>query len=54
MGKTLPDGWVENNGPKSWDELLSFAKELTVKSGDTITQSAWPTPTPSGKRCSSP
>ncbi len=39
MGKTLPDGWVENNGPKSWDELLSFAKELTVKSGDTITQS---------------
>lgn len=38
-GKKLPDGWVENNGPKSWDELYEFAKGLTIKEGDLITQS---------------
>lgn len=31
LGKTLPDGWIENNGPASWEELLAFAKECTVK-----------------------
>lgn len=38
-GKELPDSWVENNGPASWEELAEFAEELTVKQGDTITQS---------------
>lgn len=37
--KELPKGWVENNGPKSWDELYTFAKELTKKDGEMITQS---------------
>ncbi len=30
-GISLPDGWVENNGPKSWSELEALAKELTKK-----------------------
>lgn len=38
-GKELPASWVENNGPASWDELAEFAKEVTVKEGDTVTQS---------------
>ncbi len=39
MGKKLPDGWVANNGPKSWEELRAFAKELTITDGGQITQS---------------
>lgn len=31
LGVALPEGWVENNGPSSWAELLEFAKSLTVK-----------------------
>ncbi len=31
LGVELPDGWVENNGPASWDELVEFAKSLTVR-----------------------
>jgi ABC-type glycerol-3-phosphate transport system substrate-binding protein len=29
-GVSLPEGWVENNGPKNWEELLAFAKSLTI------------------------
>ena len=31
LGVSLPDGWVENNGPASWEELYNFAKSLTVR-----------------------
>lgn len=35
----LPAGWVENNGPASWEELHQFAKSLTVKdSSGNVTQ----------------
>lgn len=30
-GVQLPDGWIENNGPKSFAELIEFAKTLTKK-----------------------
>lgn len=30
-GIALPEGWVENNGPASWQELLDFAKTVTEK-----------------------
>ena len=39
MGKKLPAGWVENDGPKTWDELDAFAKELTITDQGQITQS---------------
>lgn len=39
MGKELPASWIENNGPATWEELEQFAKELTIKDGDSITQS---------------
>lgn len=39
MDKELPASWIENNGPATWEELLEFAKEVTVKDGDTVTQS---------------
>jgi ABC-type glycerol-3-phosphate transport system substrate-binding protein len=40
MGVSLPDGWVENNGPANWDELVAFAKQVTVRDASgTITQS---------------
>ncbi len=39
QGVKLPDGWVENNGPKNWQELLDFAKSLTVIEGGMVTQS---------------
>lgn len=39
LGVSLPEGWIENNGPASWEELLAFAKSLTVKdSNGNITQ----------------
>ena len=39
LGVELPAGWVENNGPASWEELHAFAKSLTVKdSSGNITQ----------------
>jgi multiple sugar transport system substrate-binding protein len=38
-GVSLPDGWIENNGPKTWDELYQFAKSLTKKEGDQIVSS---------------
>lgn len=38
-GKEIPASWIENNGPESWEELLAFAKELTVKDGDSVMQS---------------
>lgn len=38
-GIELPEGWVENNGPASWSELVEFAKKLTVKDGDTVVRS---------------
>lgn len=31
LGVSLPDGWVENNGPATWEELYNFAKSLTVR-----------------------
>ncbi|MDD3335761.1 MAG: extracellular solute-binding protein [Eubacteriales bacterium] len=31
LGETLQEGWVENNGPASWDELAAFAAKLTEK-----------------------
>lgn len=31
LGETLPEGWVENNGPASWSELEAFAAKLTEK-----------------------
>lgn len=30
-GISLPEGWVENNGPKDFKELLDFANQLVVK-----------------------
>ena len=27
-GIELPGGWIENNGPESWEELVAFAKTL--------------------------
>lgn len=39
LGKELPEGWLENNGPKSWAELLAFAKELTVIQDGMVVQS---------------
>lgn len=30
-GFELPDGWIENNGPASFEELIDFAKQLTIK-----------------------
>ncbi len=39
-GIELPAGWVENNGPANWAELLEFAKSVTEKdSSGTITTS---------------
>lgn len=39
LGVSLPEGWVENNGPASWSELFEFAKSLTVKdSSGNVTQ----------------
>lgn len=39
LGVELPAGWVENNGPASWAELVDFAKTLTVRDADgNITQ----------------
>lgn len=31
LGAALPEGWVENNGPASWEELSTFAAGLTEK-----------------------
>lgn len=39
MGKELPAGWVENNGPDSWAELLEFARELTIIQDNIVVQS---------------
>ena len=39
IGVELPEGWIENNGPASWDELAAFAESVTEKSGDTVTRS---------------
>ncbi len=39
QGVELPDGWVENNGPKDWDELLEFAKSLTIIENGMVMQS---------------
>jgi multiple sugar transport system substrate-binding protein len=33
-GIELPAGWVENNGPKNWSELVDFANKLTKKDSD--------------------
>lgn len=30
-GIELPEGWIENNGPATLDELIEFAKKLTQK-----------------------
>lgn len=38
-GVELPEGWVENNGPKDWAELLEFAKSLTKIEGGAVMQS---------------
>jgi len=38
-GKELPDSWIENNGPASWDELYQFARELTITEGDEVVRS---------------
>lgn len=39
LNVSLPDGWVENDGPASWAELVEFAKSVTVKdSSGTVTQ----------------
>ena len=38
-GLSLPEGWVENNGPASWAELLEFAKSLTKIDGGVVMQS---------------
>ena len=39
LGKELPEGWIENNGPQSWEELLAFAKDLTLIEGAMVTRS---------------
>lgn len=33
-GIELPEGWIENNGPASFEELIDFAKQLTIKDAD--------------------
>ena len=39
-GLTIPQAWIDNNGPSSWSELLDFAKKLTIKdSNGSIVQS---------------
>lgn len=38
-GISLPDGWIENNGPKTWDELVAFAKPLTKIENGIVLQS---------------
>ena len=37
-GVELPQSWIDNNGPSSWDELLDVAKAVTVKDGDLVTR----------------
>ncbi|MEG1012018.1 MAG: extracellular solute-binding protein [Ruthenibacterium sp.] len=37
----LPEGWVENNGPKTWQELLDFAKTLTKIENGGVMQSGF-------------
>lgn len=31
---SLPEGWIENNGPESWEELVAFAKTLNEYDGN--------------------
>lgn len=39
LGVSLPDGWMENDGPQTWAELVEFAKSVTVKdSSGNVTQ----------------
>ncbi|MEG1753577.1 MAG: extracellular solute-binding protein [Christensenella sp.] len=38
-GITIPQSWIDNNGPASWAELLEMAQKLTKKDGDLITRS---------------
>lgn len=37
------EGLDAENGPKTWDELLDWAKKLTKHEGDTMIQSGWGT-----------
>lgn len=39
LNETLPEGWVENNGPASWDELATFAAKLTERTDAGIKRS---------------
>jgi len=39
QGVELPEGWIENNGPKSWADLLDFAKMLTKIENGIVMQS---------------
>lgn len=39
LGKELPAGWLENDGPQNWEELLEFAKEVTVVDSGMVFQS---------------
>lgn len=32
-GIALPEGWIENNGPETWEELVAFAKTLNEYDG---------------------
>ena len=39
-GLTIPQSWIDNNGPATWTELLDFANQLTIKDGSgTVVQS---------------
>lgn len=37
-GLTIPDDWVKNDGPKTWSELIEFAKKLNVITKGTMKQ----------------
>jgi multiple sugar transport system substrate-binding protein len=38
-GLTIPESWVENNGPENWTELMEFAGKLTVIENGVMKQS---------------
>ena len=37
-GLTIPDEWIKNNGPRTWTELVEFAKKLIVIKSGTMKQ----------------
>ena len=40
-GVELPDNWIANDGPSTWQELVDFARPLTVIQGDMVMQAGF-------------